>query len=138
MNLTLCLIKPDAVRRNLIGSILYMIEKEGLTVVALKKVKLTKDQAEGFYHVHKERPFFGELTQQMSAGPIVAAVLAGDNAITRYRELMGATDPAQAAEGTIRKVFAVNKGENSVHGSDAPETAAFEISYFFNAMELAG
>jgi len=138
MELTLCLIKPDAVRRNLIGGVLYMIEKAGLAVVALKMVKLTKEQAEGFYHVHKERPFFGELTEQMSSGPIVAVALAADNAITRYRELMGATDPAQAADGTIRKVFALNKGENSVHGSDAPETAAFEISYFFNALELAG
>jgi len=138
MELTLCLIKPDAVRRNLIGGIVFMIEKSGLKVAALKMVKLTREQAEGFYHVHRERPFFGELTEQMSAGPIVAAVLAGDDAIKRYRELMGATDPAQAADGTIRKVFALNKGENSVHGSDAPETAAFEISYFFNATELVG
>ena len=138
MELTLCLIKPDAIRRNLIGGILFMIEKAGLQVAALKMLKLSKEQAEGFYHVHKERPFFNELTEQMSAGPIVAAVLAGNDAIKRYRDLMGATDPAQAAEGTIRKVYALNKGENSVHGSDAPETAAFEISYFFNATELVG
>ena len=138
MELTLCLIKPDAVRRNLVGGILFMIEKAGLKVAALKMVRLTKEQAQGFYHVHKERPFFDELTTQMSDGSIVAAVLVGDDAIARYREIMGATDPAQAAEGTIRKVFALNKGENSVHGSDAPETAAFEISYFFNAMELVG
>jgi len=102
MELTLCLIKPDAVRRDLIGGILFMIEKAGLKVAGLKMVKLTKEQAEGFYHVHKERPFFGELTEQMSAGPIVAVVLAADNAIARYRELMGATDPAQAADFLAR------------------------------------
>ncbi|GFK93143.1 Nucleoside diphosphate kinase [Fundidesulfovibrio magnetotacticus] len=138
MELTLCLIKPDAVRRNLIGSILFMVEKAGLKVMALKMLQLDKRQAEGFYHVHRERPFFGELTEYMASGPIVAVVLAGDDAIKRYRELMGATDPTQAAEGTIRKVFAVSKQENSVHGSDAPETAAFEISFFFNAMEMVG
>jgi len=138
MELTLCLIKPDAVKRNLVGGVLYMIEKAGLKVVAMKMVKLDKRLAEGFYHVHKERPFFGELTEYMASGPIVAVVLAGDDAIKRYRDLMGATDPAQAVDGTIRKVYAVSKQENSVHGSDAPETAAFEISYFFNAMELVG
>jgi nucleoside-diphosphate kinase len=138
MELTLCLIKPDAVRRNLIGGILFMIEKAGLKVVAMKMLKLDKALAEGFYQVHKERPFFGELTEYMASGPIVAVVLAGDDAIKRYRDLMGATDPAQAADGTIRKVYALNKGENSVHGSDAPETAAFEVSFFFNATELAG
>jgi nucleoside-diphosphate kinase len=138
MELTLCLIKPDAVRRNLVGGVLFMIEKAGLKPVAMKMVKLDKKLAEGFYHVHKERPFFGELTEYMASGPIVAVVLAGDDAIKRYRELMGATDPSQAADGTIRKVYAVSKQENSVHGSDAPETAAFEISYFFNAAELVG
>jgi nucleoside-diphosphate kinase len=138
MELTLCLIKPDAVRRDLAGSILFMIQKAGLKVVAMKMVRLDLNQAQGFYHVHRERPFFGELTEYMASGPIVAVVLAGDNAIKRYRELMGATDPTQADEGTIRKVFALSKQENSVHGSDAPETAAFEISYFFNAMEMAG
>ncbi|MFZ5425846.1 MAG: nucleoside-diphosphate kinase [Thermodesulfobacteriota bacterium] len=138
MEMTLCLIKPDAVRRNLVGGVLFMIEQAGLKVVAMKMVKLDKRLAEGFYHVHKERPFFGELTEYMASGPIVAAVLAGDDAIKRYRELMGATDPAQAADGTIRKVYALSKQENSVHGSDAPETAAFEISYFFNATELVG
>ncbi|MFP5221796.1 MAG: nucleoside-diphosphate kinase [Acidobacteriota bacterium] len=138
MELTLCLIKPDAVRRDLTGSILFMIQKAGLKVVALKMVRLDLNQAQGFYHVHRERPFFGELTEYMASGPIVAVVLAGDDAIKRYRELMGATDPTQAAEGTIRKVFAVSKQENSVHGSDAPETAAFEISFFFNAMEMVG
>ena len=138
MELTLCLVKPDAVRRNLVGGVLFMIEKAGLQIVAMKMLKLDKRLAEGFYHVHKERPFFGELTEYMASGPIVAVVLAGDDAIKRYRDLMGATDPAQAAEGTIRKVYAISKGENSVHGSDAPETAAFEISYFFNATELVG
>jgi nucleoside-diphosphate kinase len=138
MELTLCLIKPDAVRRDLTGSILFMIQKTGLKVVAMKMIRLDINQAQGFYHVHRERPFFGELTEYMASGPIVAVVLAGDNAIKRYRELMGATDPAQADEGTIRKVFALSKQENSVHGSDAPETAAFEISYFFNAMEMVG
>jgi nucleoside-diphosphate kinase len=138
MELTLCLIKPDAVKRNLVGGILFMIEKAGLKPVAMKMLQLDQRLAEGFYHVHQERPFFGELTEYMASGPIVAVVLAGDNAIKRYRELMGATDPAQAADGTIRKVYAVSKQENSVHGSDAPETAAFEISYFFNATELVG
>lgn len=138
MELTLCLIKPDAVRRDLTGSILFMIQKTGLKVVAMKMLRLDINQAQGFYHVHRERPFFGELTEYMASGPIVAVVLAGDNAIKRYRELMGATDPTQADEGTIRKVFALSKQENSVHGSDAPETAAFEISYFFNAMEMVG
>ena len=138
MELTLCLIKPDAVKRNLVGGVLYMIEKAGLKVVAMKMIKLDKRLAESFYHVHQERPFFGELTEYMASGPIVAVVLAGDDAIKRYRDLMGATDPAQAVDGTIRKVYAVSKQENSVHGSDAPETAAFEISYFFNAMELVG
>jgi len=138
MEMTLCLIKPDAVRRNLIGGVLFMIEQAGLKVVAMKMLRLDQRLAEGFYHVHKERPFFGELTEYMASGPIVAVVLAGDDAIKRYRELMGATDPAQAVDGTIRKVYAISKGENSVHGSDAPETAAFEISYFFNATELAG
>lgn len=138
MEMTLCLIKPDAVRRNLVGGVLFMIEQAGLKIVAMKMLRLDQRLAEGFYHVHKERPFFGELTEYMASGPIVAAVLVGDDAIKRYRELMGATDPAQAVDGTIRKVYALSKQENSVHGSDAPETAAFEISYFFNATELAG
>lgn len=138
MEMTLCLIKPDAVRRNLVGGVLFMIEQAGLKIVAMKMLQLDRRLAEGFYHVHKERPFFGELTEYMASGPIVAAVLVGDNAIKRYRDLMGATDPAQAADGTIRKVYALSKQENSVHGSDATETAAFEISYFFNATELAG
>ena len=136
MQKTLCLIKPDAVERNLVGPILAMIEKEGLTIVALKMLSLTKKEAEGFYAVHKERPFFGELTSYMCSGPIVAAVLEGEEAIARYRKLMGATDPAKADEGTIRKTFALNLEANSVHGSDAPETAAFEIPYYFGALEI--
>jgi len=136
MQKTLCLIKPDAVERNLVGPILAMIEKQGLSIVALKMLSLTKKEAEGFYAVHRERPFFGELTDYMCSGPIVAAVLEGEDAIARYRKLMGATDPARAEEGTIRKAFALNLEANSVHGSDAPETAAFEIPYYFAALEI--
>ncbi|GFM36083.1 nucleoside-diphosphate kinase [Desulfovibrio psychrotolerans] len=135
---TFSIIKPDAVNRNLEGEILARIQKAGLRVVAMKKIHMTREQAEGFYHVHKERPFFGSLTEFMCSGPVVCSVLEGDDAIARYRELMGATNPANAAEGTLRKDFALNLEANSVHGSDAPETAAFEISYFFNALEITG
>ena len=133
---TLSIIKPDAVERNLIGSVMQMIEGAGLKVVAMKMLHLTKKEAEGFYAVHKEKPFFGELTDYMTSGPIVVSVLEGDDAIKRYRDIMGATNPANAAEGTIRKTFAQSLQANSVHGSDAPETAAYEISYFFNALEI--
>lgn len=133
---TFSIIKPDAVSRNLTGDILSMIQGAGLKVVGMKMIHLTKAQAEGFYAVHKERPFFDSLTTYMCSGPVVCSVLEGENAISRYRELMGATNPAQAAEGTIRKKHAVSLEANSVHGSDAPETAAFEISYFFNALEI--
>lgn len=133
---TFSIIKPDAVSRNLTGDILSMIQGAGLKVVGMKMIHLTKAQAEGFYAVHKERPFFDSLTTYMCSGPVVCSVLEGENAISRYRELMGATNPAQAAEGTIRKKYAVSLEANSVHGSDAPETAAFEISYFFNALEI--
>lgn len=133
---TLCLIKPDAVSRNLSGAILDMIQQNGLHVVALKMLRLSKAEAEGFYAVHSERPFFNSLTDYMSSGPLVAAVLAGEDAIARYRTLMGATNPANAEEGTIRKRYAVDLEANSVHGSDAPETAAVEIPYFFSALEL--
>lgn len=133
---TFSIIKPDAVSRNLTGDILSMIQGTGLKVVGMKMIHLTKAQAEGFYAVHKERPFFDSLTTYMCSGPVVCSVLEGENAISRYRELMGATNPAQAAEGTIRKKYAVSLEANSVHGSDAPETAAFEISYFFNALEI--
>jgi nucleoside-diphosphate kinase len=135
---TLCMIKPDGVERNLIGAVLARIEATGLQVVALRKVRLTKAQAEGFYAVHRERPFFQSLVDYMSSGSIVAAVLEGDNAIVRWRDLMGATNPANAAEGTIRKDWALDVERNTVHGSDAVETAAQEIPYFFNTMELQG
>ena len=136
MQRTFSIIKPDAVSRNLSGEILAMIQSAGLRVVAMKMIHMTKKQAEGFYAVHKERPFFDSLTTYMCSGPVVCSVLEGDNAIAQYRELMGATNPANAAEGTIRKKYAVDLEANSVHGSDAPETAAFEISYFFNALEM--
>ncbi len=135
---TLCLIKPDAVERNLTGAILDMIQKSGLKVVGLKMLHLTQKEAEGFYAVHKERPFFGDLTRYMCSGPIAAAVLEGEDAIARYRKLMGATNPANAEEGTIRKTYAQNVEANSVHGSDAPETAAVEIAYYFSSIELVG
>ncbi len=135
---TLCMIKPDGVERNLIGAVLARIEGAGLRIVALRKLRLTKAQAEGFYAVHRERPFFQSLVEYMSSGPIVAAVLEGDNAIARWRDLMGATNPANAGDGTIRKDFALDVERNTVHGSDAQATAAQEIPYFFNAMELQG
>jgi len=135
---TFSIIKPDAVRRNLIGKILTVFEDAGLRPVALKKIQMTRAQAEGFYAVHKERPFFGELVETMTAGPVVVQVLEGENAILKNREVMGATNPANAAEGTIRKLYAVSVGENSVHGSDAPETAAEEIKFFFNDDEIVG
>lgn len=135
---TFSIIKPDAVRRNLIGNILAVFEKNGLRPVALKKIKMTRAQAEGFYAVHKERPFFGELVETMTSGPVVVQVLEGENAILKNREVMGATNPANAAEGTIRKLYAVSVGENSVHGSDAPETAAQEIKFFFADDEIVG
>ncbi len=135
---TFSIIKPAAVRRNLIGNILAVFEKNGLRPVALKKIKMTRAQAEGFYAVHKERPFFGELVETMTSGPVVVQVLEGENAILKNREVMGATNPANAAEGTIRKLYAVSVGENSVHGSDAPETAAQEIKFFFTDDEIVG
>lgn len=135
---TFSIIKPNAVKRNLIGKINAMIEDAGLRVVAMKKMHMSKAQAEGFYHVHAARPFFGDLTTFMSSGPCVVQVLEGENAIARYRELMGATDPAKAADGTIRKLYGENVEANSTHGSDAPETAAFEIAYFFSQLEIVG
>jgi nucleoside-diphosphate kinase len=135
---TFSIIKPDATNRNLTGAINAKIEAAGLRIVAQKRIHLTKEQAGVFYGVHKERPFYGELCEFMSSAPIVAQVLEGENAIAKYREVMGATDPAEAAEGTIRKEFALSKGENSTHGSDAPETAAEEIAYFFSGLELVG
>ena len=133
---TLSMIKPDGVSRNLIGEVLSFFEKGGLRIVAMKMLHLTKEQAKEFYIVHKDKPFYDELTDYMSSGPIVALVLEGENAIARCREIMGATDPAEAAEGTIRKTFALSKGENTVHGSDSPESAAREIAFFFSELEI--
>lgn len=135
---TFSIVKPDAVERNLSGAIVAMMQQAGLKVVAQKMIRMTKQQAEGFYAVHKDRPFFDSLTTYMCSGPVVCSVLEGENAIVAYRALMGATNPKDAAEGTIRKQYALSLEANSVHGSDAPDTAAFEISYFFNALELVG
>lgn len=135
---TFSMIKPDATKRNLTGAITVKLEEAGLRVVASKRVHMSLRQAEGFYAVHRERPFFGELTEFMSSGPTVVQVLEGENAIARNREIMGATNPADADEGTIRKEFALSLGENSVHGSDAPETAAEEIAYWFSGIEIVG
>ena len=135
---TFSIIKPDATRRNLTGKIIAKFEDNGLRVVASKRIRMTRAQAEGFYGVHKDRPFFGELVEQMIAAPVVVQVLEGEGAILKNREIMGATNPANAAEGTIRKEFALSVGENSVHGSDAPETAAQEIKFFFNDDEIVG
>jgi len=138
MERTFSIIKPDATTRNLTGAVNAMIEQAGLRIVAQKRVRITKEQAEAFYAVHKERPFFRELVDFMISGPVVVQVLQGDNAIARYREIMGATDPAKAAPGTIRKAHANSIGENSVHGSDAPETAVKEIAQFFSENEIVG
>ena len=134
---TFSIIKPDAVRKGLSGAILAQIEKAGFKVVSIKKISLTEDQAKGFYyHVHQERPFFGSLTKFMTSGPIFPMVLEKENAIADLRKLMGATDPAKAEDGTIRKLFADSIEENAIHGSDAEDTAAFEIGYFFAGYEL--
>ncbi|MEP0519188.1 MAG: nucleoside-diphosphate kinase [Hyphomicrobiales bacterium] len=135
---TFSIIKPDATKRNLTGKIIAKFEDAGLRVVASKRIHMSQAQAEGFYAVHKERPFFGELVEFMISEPVVVQVLEGENAIAKNREVMGATNPADADAGTIRKEFALSIGENSVHGSDAPETAAEEIKYFFNDDELVG
>ena len=135
---TFSIIKPDATRRNLTGAINAKLEAAGLRIVAQKRIHLSLDQARTFYAVHKDRPFFGELTEFISSAPIVAQVLEGEDAIAKNREVMGATNPAQADEGTIRKEFALSIGENSVHGSDAADTAAVEIAYFFSGLELVG
>lgn len=135
---TFSIIKPDATRRNLTGKINAVIEAAGLRIVAQKRMWLSQSQAETFYGVHKDRPFFGELCAFMTSGPVVVQVLEGENAIAKYREVMGATNPANADEGTIRKAHALSIGENSVHGSDAPETAAQEIRYWFSDTEIVG
>jgi len=135
---TFSIVKPDATKRNLVGAIVAKLEEGGLRVVAQKRIQLTLSQAQTFYGVHSERPFFGELCEFMISEPIVVQVLEGENAILRNREIMGATNPAEADAGTIRKEFALSLGENSVHGSDAPETAAEEIAFFFSGLELVG
>jgi nucleoside-diphosphate kinase len=135
---TFSILKPDATARNLTGAINAMIEKAGLRIVAQRRIKMSRADAEKFYEVHKERPFYGELVEFMTSGPVVVQVLEGDNAIAKYREVMGATDPAKAADGTIRKVHAKSVGENSVHGSDAADTAKKEIAQFFTDGEIVG
>lgn len=135
---TLSIIKPDAIRRNLTGKVNAALEEAGLRIVAQKRLRLSEAQAGSFYAVHKDRPFYSELCEIMSSGPIIAQVLEGEDAIRRNREVMGATNPADADEGTIRKTFAVSLSENSVHGSDGPETAASEIAFFFSEIEIVG
>jgi nucleoside-diphosphate kinase len=135
---TFSILKPDATERNLTGAINAIIEKSGLRIVAQRRVRISREQAEKFYAVHRERPFFRELVEFMISGPVVVQVLEGENAIARYREVMGATDPAKAADGTIRKIHARSIGENSVHGSDAPDTAVREIAQFFSDNEIVG
>ncbi|HEY6838865.1 MAG TPA: nucleoside-diphosphate kinase [Geobacteraceae bacterium] len=136
MERTFAIIKPDAVERNITGKVVDKIETAGFKIVGMKKIFLSKAQAEGFYYVHKERPFFNDLCTFMSRNPVVVLVLEKENAIAAWRDLMGATNPANATAGTIRKEFGVSIEENTVHGSDSPESAAFEIPYFFNQLEL--
>ena len=135
---TFSIIKPDATKRNLTGAINKLIEEAGLRIVAQKRIHMSQEQAEGFYAVHKERPFFGELTEFMSSGPVVVQVLEAENAVAKYRDVMGATNPADASPGTIRKEYALNIGENSVHGSDSLENAKTEIAFFFSDNEIVG
>ncbi|MCA3719511.1 nucleoside-diphosphate kinase [Phenylobacterium sp.] len=135
---TFSIIKPDATKRNLTGKINAVIEAAGLRIVAQRRIHMTPAQAGRFYAVHKERPFYGELVETMTSAPVVVQVLEGENAVARYREVMGATNPEQAAEGTIRKLFALNVGENSVHGSDSLENAAIEIAQFFSEADIVG
>lgn len=135
---TLSIIKPDATKRNITGKINAVIEGAGLRIVAQRRIRMTEAQAKKFYEVHKERPFYGELVETMTSAPVVVQVLEGDNAVAKYREVMGATNPEQAAEGTIRKLFALSIGENSVHGSDSIENAGIEIAQFFTDADIAG
>ena len=135
---TFSIIKPDATERNLTGAINAVIEGAGLRIVAQRRIRMSRAQAEKFYEIHKERPFFGELVEFMTSGPVVVQVLEGDNAVAKYREVMGATNPAQAAEGTIRKLFARSVGENSVHGSDSADNARMEIAQFFTDDQIVG
>ena len=136
MERTLSIVKPDGTNKSVIGEVIARYEKNGLRVAALRMIKMSKEQAEGFYYVHRERPFFGSLTKFMSSGTAVVMVLEGENAISKVREIMGATNPEEAAEGTIRKDFATNIEQNTVHGSDSPESAEFEINYFFNSLQM--
>lgn len=135
---TFSILKPDATRRNLTGAVNSVIEAAGLRIVAQKRIHMTSAQAGKFYEVHSERPFFGELVEFMTSGPVVVQVLEGENAVARYREVMGATNPANADAGTIRKLFAESVGENTVHGSDSQENAALEIAQFFSGLEIVG
>ncbi|MEQ9435906.1 nucleoside-diphosphate kinase [Hyphomonas sp.] len=135
---TFSIIKPDATNRNLTGAINAVIEKAGLRIIAQRRIQMSQAQAEEFYGVHKERPFFGELVEFMTSAPVVVQVLEGDDAVAKYRDVMGATNPADAAEGTIRKLFALSIGENSVHGSDSAENAEIEIAQFFTADQIVG
>ena len=136
MERTFAIIKPDAVERSIVGKILGKVEAEGFRIVGMKKIQLSKKEAEGFYYVHSERPFFGDLCSFMSRSPVVVLALERENAIAKWREVMGATNPANADAGTIRKEFGLGIEENTVHGSDSPESAAFEIPYFFSQLEL--
>lgn len=138
MQRTFSIIKPDATERNLTGKINAMLEDAGLRIVAQKRIRMTVDQAETFYAIHSERPFFGELVEFMTSAPVVVQVLEGEDAVTKNRDVMGATNPEEAAEGTIRKAFALSIGENSVHGSDSPENASIEIAQFFSGNEIVG
>ncbi|KCZ51645.1 nucleoside-diphosphate kinase [Hyphomonas pacifica] len=135
---TFSIIKPDATERNLTGAINAVFEKAGLRIIAQRRIRMTQEQAERFYGVHRERPFFGELVEFMTSGPVVVQVLEGENAVAAHREVMGATNPAEAADGTVRKLFAKSIGENSVHGSDSEENAAIEIAQFFSEAEIVG
>ena len=136
MNRSFSIIKPDATKRNITGSINKIIEENNLTIVAQKRIKLTKEKAEGFYSVHSDKPFFNDLIQYMTSGPVIVQVLEGENAVERYRKIMGATNPENADAGTIRKEYALNIQENSVHGSDSDTNAQIEIKYFFNESEI--
>ena len=138
MDKTFSIIKPDATKRNITGSIIKVIEENGLRIIAQKRVKLSISQAESFYAVHKERPFFKDLVEYMTSEPVVVQILTGENAIEKYRSIMGATNPEDAEKGTIRNLFALNVQENSVHGSDSAENALIEINFFFNSEEIVG
>ena len=138
MDKTFSIIKPDATKRNITGSINKVIEENGLRIIAQKRIKLTKDQAENFYSVHQDKPFFNDLIEYMTSGPVVVQILSGENCVEKYRSIMGATNPENAEEGSIRKLFALNVQENSVHGSDSKENAIIEIDFFFKTEEIVG